>query len=236
MQQLFPAEGETLPQLRFPEFQKAPEWEEKRLGELLLRQPDYGVNAPAAPYSKDLPVYLRITDISDDGHYLQDKKVSVAIEVTKESYLNEGDIVLARTGASVGKSYRYRKDDGNFVFAGFLIRIKPNNAKILSDFLFNYFSTKRYWKWVGITSTRSGQPGINSSEYATLQVSLPPSNEHGDGLNEHGDGLLEQQKIVDCLSSLDDLISTQTQKIDMLKLHKKGLLQGLFPQINETKR
>ncbi|MEL6353724.1 MAG: hypothetical protein AAFR58_18520, partial [Cyanobacteria bacterium J06627_28] len=103
-----------------------------------MKKPDYGVNAPAVPYSDDLPAYLRITDISNEGYYLCDQKVSVKIEAKDENYLSEGDIVLARTGASVGKSYKYRKEDGNLVFAGFLIRIRPDPQKLDSTFLFTF--------------------------------------------------------------------------------------------------
>ncbi len=213
-----------VPKLRFPEFRESGEWKNKRLGELLLVHPDYGVNAPAVPYSEDLPAYLRITDISDEGYFLRDKKTSVSINTTEENYLIEGDIVLARTGASVGKSYKFRKEDGKLVFAGFLIRIKPNPKKIDSTFLFNFISTQQYWNWVGITSARSGQPGINGNEYSTLPIPVPP----------HERELSEQQKIADCLSSIDERITAEAQKLATLKTHKKGLMQQLFPAEGET--
>ncbi len=175
-------------------------------------------------YSEDLPTYLRITDISDEGYFLCDKKTSVAVNVTDENYLSDGDIVLARTGASVGKSYKFRKEDGKLVFAGFLIRVKPDHKKINSTFLFGFFSTEQYWDWVGITSARSGQPGINGNEYATLLIPVPP----------HDGELSEQQKIADCLASLDELITLEAQKLDTLKTQKKGLMQQLFPAEGET--
>ena len=217
----------TVPKLRFPEFRDAGDWEEKKLGELLSNHPDYGVNAAAVPYSEDLPAYLRITDISDEGYYLCDKKVSVDIEAKNENYLSEGDIVLARTGASVGKSYRYKKEDGKLVFAGFLIRTKPDPQKLDPTFLFNFISTKQYWNWISVNSARSGQPGINSNEYAVLPVPVPP-------YEKEGADLLEQKKIADCLSSIDSLIAAETQKLETLKAHKKGLMQQLFPAEGET--
>lgn len=217
MQQLFPREGETQPRLRFPEFQNAGEWEVQPLGQLLVSNPDYGVNAAAVPFSEVLPKYLRITDISEDGAYLSNKMVSVDIEPTDGNYLDEGDIVLARTGASVGKSYRYRKEDGRLVFAGFLIRIKPAKNKLVSAYLANFLTTDVYWDWVAVTSTRSGQPGINSTEYSSLSIPLPPGD------------LSEQQRIADCLTSLDDLMTAEAQKLEALKAHKKGLMQQLFP-------
>jgi len=220
MQQLFPAEGETVPRVRFGEFLDGEEWEEKTLGECLLQKPEYGINAAAVPFSKNLPTYLRITDISEDGYYLRNQMVSVEKDVTKENYLNEGDIVLARTGASVGKSYKYRATDGKLVFAGFLIRVKPNSKKINSELLFQFLSTEKYWRWVNFISARSGQPGINGVEYASMPITLPPT-------------LNEQQKIAATLTSLDDLLTTQTQKLEALKMHKKGLMQQLFPNPNE---
>lgn len=217
IQQLFPVEGEKVPKLRFPEFKDCEEWEYKKLGDCLLRHPEYGLNAAAVPYSDNLPTYLRITDISEDGFFVSQQKVSVDWDVTEENYLDDGDIVLARTGASVGKSYMYRNYDGKLVFAGFLIRIKPNKNRLVSELLYQFLSTEIYWKWVDLTSQRSGQPGINGNEYASLSVPLPPT-------------INEQQKIADCLSSLDEQMNVQKQKIEDLKLHKKGLMQGLFPK------
>src|SRR5487761_2201664 len=98
----------VVPKRRFPEFREAGEWSNALLGKLLIGSPDYGVNAAAVPFADNLPKYLRITDISEGGQYLPDKQVSVDLDATDENYLDDGDIVLARTGASVGKSYRYR--------------------------------------------------------------------------------------------------------------------------------
>ncbi|MDD4273200.1 MAG: restriction endonuclease subunit S [Desulfobacter postgatei] len=210
-----------VPKLRFPEFQDAGEWKVSPLGKKLLKCPEYGINAPAVPYSKKLPTYLRITDISEDGYFIEKQKVSVAKEVIADNYLREGDIALARTGASVGKAYRYRESDGELVFAGFLIRIRPDQKKLNTEFLIHFLSTEQYWTWVSFTSARSGQPGINGKEYASLPVPLPPT-------------MSEQQKIADCLSSLDQLIAAQAHKLDTLKSHKKGLMQQLFPAPGQT--
>ena len=210
-----------LPMLRFPAFRDAGEWTSALLGKLLIGSPDYGVNAAAVPFADNLPKYLRITDISEGCQYLPDKQVSVDLDATAENYLDEGDIVLARTGASVGKSYRYRKEDGKLVFAGFLIRVKPDPRLLISTYLANFLTTDQFWKWVAVTSARSGQPGINSTEYSSLAIPLPPN-------------FPEQQKIADCLASLDERITLEAQKLDTLKTHKKGLMQQLFPAEGET--
>jgi type I restriction enzyme S subunit len=226
MQQLFPREGETCPRLRFPEFRDAPEWGAVPMGELLTEKPEYGVNAPAVPYSANLPTYLRITDIDDDGRFIAEGKVSVAVDVKDDNYLNEGDIVLARTGASVGKSYLYRKEDGRLVFAGFLIRIRPNREKIVSAFLSSFLTTQQYWDWVRVTSARSGQPGINGSEYSSFPIPIPPGTKGGE--------LAEQRRVANCLSALDAGIAAESEKLDTLKTHKKGLAQQLFPSPEEV--
>ena len=222
MQQLFPQPGETRPRRRFPEFEDAPDWEEVTLGTLLDRPPDYGVNAAAVPFSESLPTYIRITDINDDGQFASRARVSVDIDATDEQYLEDGDIVLARTGASVGKSYRYREEDGRLVYAGFLIRVRPNPERLLSQFLAAYLSTWSYWDWVRLTSARSGQPGINATEYASIPLPLPPDRRT----------LAEQQRIADCLTSIDDQLNAQARKLDTLKQHKQGLLLQLFPSLD----
>lgn len=222
MQQLFPQPGDTVPRRRFPEFEDAPDWGEVTLGTLLDRPPDYGVNAAAVPFSENLPTYIRITDINDDGQLASQARVSVDINATDEHYLEDGDIVLARTGASVGKSYRYREEDGRLVYAGFLIRVRPNQERLLSRFLAAYLSTWSYWDWVRLTSERSGQPGINAAEYASIPLPLPPDR----------GTLTEQRKIADCLTSIDDELNAQARKLDTLKQYKRGLLQQIFPSLD----
>ena len=210
-------EKKLIPELRFEEFENDGEWKEEKLGDCLLQKPEYGMNAPAVPFSDCLPTYLRITDISEEGNFLSEGKVSVDREVTANDYLSEGDIVLARTGASVGKSYKYRKKDGELVFAGFLIRVKPNPKRLNSELLFQFLATSNYREWVRAVSVRSGQPGINGTQYSNMPIYLPPRVE-------------EQQKIASCLFSLDELITAHSDKLEALKNHKKGLMQNLFPQ------
>jgi type I restriction enzyme S subunit len=220
MQQLFPRPGETRPRLRFPEFRDAGHWRFKPLGKLLDGKPSYGVNAAAVPFSEDLPTYVRITDIDDDGRLVGTDRVSVDIEASSDDYLRDGDIVLARTGASVGKSYRYRTEDGRLVYAGFLIRIRPNPKLLNSIFLASYLFTGDFWDWVRLTSARSGQPGINGAEYACLPIPIPPPTEGEPA---------EQRRIANCLASLDDLIAAKAEKLATLRDHKRGLMQQLFP-------
>lgn len=211
----------TYPKIRFPEFRDSRNWSTIRLGDCLLQAPDYGLNAPAVPYSDKLPTYIRITDIADNGTFLSNNKMSVDTELTDDNSLHEGDIVLARTGASVGKAYKYRTKDGQLIFAGFLIRIRPDQQKCISEYIYQYFFTPSFKEWVHITSARSGQPGINSKEYSSLLIPYTTI-------------LPEQQKIADCLSSLDDYIDKTKRKLEQLRVHKKGLIQQLFPTRGKT--
>lgn len=184
------------------------------MGDLCCNQGDYGINAPAVAYSNDLPTYLRITDISDDGKFIIDNKASVNSPNSESYHLKEGDIVFARTGATVGKTYLYDPADGDLVFAGFLIRFSPNEQKIVPYYLKTYTNTAAYWYWVKIISQRSGQPGINAAEYSSLQLPVPP--------------LAEQKKIAEVLGVWDKAIEKQSQLIEQLTLRKRGLMQQLL--------
>ena len=190
------------------------EWEVKRLGEVCINNGDYGLNAPATDYDEDLPTYLRITDIDDDGKFNQSEKKSVNSPLSENYYLKDGDIVFARTGATVGKTYLYDKNDGELVYAGFLIKFTPNKEIILPYFLKSQTNTREYANWVSITSQRSGQPGINAAEYCSYKLALPP--------------LLEQKHICDLLSLWDTAIAKQTALIEKLTLRKRGLMQKLL--------
>jgi len=189
------------------------DWELMPLGESLIGRPQYGINAAAAPFSDRLPTYIRITDISPEGRFAPAELVSVNTTRANDYFLVEGDIVLARTGASVGKSYRYRSEDGQLVFAGFLIRVRPNPDRLLPGYLAAYLTTGPYWSWVRMMSMRSGQPGVNGNEYAQLPVPHPP--------------LPEQRAIATALSDVDALLGG----LDRLIAKKRDLKQAAMQQL-----
>jgi type I restriction enzyme S subunit len=199
-------------QKRLPGFQG--EWEMKRLGDCLLSRPDYGINAPAVSFSDKLPRYIRITDISEHGRFSPAPGVSVKAPSPDQFYLHEGDVVFARTGASVGKSYLYDTRDGQLVFAGFLIRVRPNPEVLIPAFLAGYANTAAYWNWVRLMSMRSGQPGINANEYAQLPLALP--------------SVPEQTAIAEVLSDLDAELAAFEQRRDKTRALKQGMMQELL--------
>ena len=160
---------------------------------------EYGLNAAATEYDGKHK-YIRITDIDDSTHlFLQDDLTSPDIDFsTADDYLlQEGDVLFARTGASVGKTYIYRRSDGDLYFAGFLIRAKIK-SDYDADFVFQNTLTDSYDSYIRITSQRSGQPGVNAQEYANFALSVP--------------SLAEQKKIGAYFSRLDTLITLHQHK------------------------
>lgn len=135
---------------------------------------EYGLNAAAVPYDGKVK-YLRITDIDDDTReFIQDSLTSPDASEAQigACLLNEGDVLFARTGASVGKTYRYQAKDGPAAFAGFLIRAIPNTDTD-SCFLYQSTLTDAYRRYIDITSQRSGQPGVNAAEYSNWRLMVP---------------------------------------------------------------
>lgn len=170
------------------------------------------MNAAAKPYDGQNK-YIRITDIDETSSTYNNEDVVSPDGTLSENYMvNERDILLARTGASTGKSYLYRKSDGKLYFAGFLIR--ANVAEHNPYFVFSQLHTHRYWRWVSIMSARSGQPGINSQEYASFPIFTTT--------------LIEENKISTLLSLIDERIATQNKIIEDLKKLKSAISKHLF--------
>ena len=191
--------------MRFPEF--TGEWKMATFGDI-AKGFDYGMNAAAKSFDGNNK-YIRITDIDEvSSQYLYDDVVSPDGELEDRYLVKENDILLARTGASTGKSYLYRNSDGKLYFAGFLIR--ANIYKHNSYFVFSQLHTLRYKKWISVMSARSGQPGINSQEYASFPV--------------YTTSLQEEDKIATFLKLLDERIITQNKIIEDLKKLKSAII------------
>ena len=198
-----------VPALRFPEFTE--EWKKCKFGEIATGF-DYGMNAAAKPYDGQNK-YIRITDIDETSSTYNNEDIVSPDGTLSENYMvNERDILLARTGASTGKSYLYRKSDGKLYFAGFLIR--ANVAEHNPYFVFSQLHTHRYWRWVSIMSARSGQPGINSQEYASFPIFTTT--------------LIEENKISTLLSLIDERITTQNKIIEKLETLIKGIIETVI--------
>ena len=195
-------------------------WKMVRLGECLKQKPDYGINAPAVPYDNNLPTYLRITDITEDGYYSKKDIVSVSSQDALKYVMDEGDLVFARTGASTGKTYLYNSQDGMLVFAGFLIRVRTDENKLLPEFFKYQTQTPQYKNWIAANSMRTGQPGINGNEYEEFSVPIPYKNDKPD--------LVEQRRIAAILSGIDAKIAAEEKVLEKYNLIKKGLMEKLL--------
>ena len=200
--------------MRFPEFHG--EWEKCEFGDIATGF-DYGMNAPAKVFDGENK-YIRITDIDEASSIYNDSDIVSPDGTLTDTYLvNERDILLARTGASTGKSYLYKKTDGKLYFAGFLIR--ANVPEHNPYFVFSQLHTHRYWKWVSIMSARSGQPGINSQEYSSFPI--------------YTTSIQEERKISKLLSLLEERIATQSKLIEKLESLIKGLNDFLYTQYGD---
>ena len=173
------------------------------------------MNAAAKNYD-GVNKYIRITDIDEASSTYTDKDIVSPDGVLTDNYLvNNRDILLARTGASTGKSYLYKKSDGKLYYAGFLIRANVTTHD--PYFVFSQLHTHRYWRWVSIMSARSGQPGINSQEYSSFPI--------------YTTSIEEESKIAKLLSLLDERIATQNKIIDKLQSLIKGISNRIFASI-----
>ena len=198
------------------------EWKIKKLSECCF-EPNgvYGINAAAVDYNPKLPVYIRITDINESGEFLNENKKCVISEFADTYILKKNEIVFARTGATVGKTYLFNANDGELVYAGFLIKFHPIPSALNSSFLKFYTETSGYWNWVNIMSTRSGQPGINGIEYGTKLIPVP---------------LIHEQKLIqNKLWGMQKLITKEKKYCLKLNQIKKGLMADLLSGKIEVK-
>ena len=173
-------------------------WEQRKLSEMCGTF-EYGLNAAAKEFDGKNK-YIRITDIDDASREFLLSDLSspdICLDGMSKYLLSSGDIVFARTGASVGKTYIYRENDGIVYFAGFLIRAKVNQDND-AEFVFQSTLSPSYEKYIRITSQRSGQPGVNAQEYSEYDL-FAPSKE-------------EQQRIGHFLRGIDNLITLHQRK------------------------
>ena len=205
------------PRIRFKGF--SDDWEQRKLGDV-ANSFEYGLNVAAKAYD-GINKYIRITDIDDVScKFLFNNLTSPNVNISEaiNYQLKKGDILFARTGASVGKTYLYSEKDGMVFYAGFLIRAKISSSYD-SNFIFQNTLTESYRRYIQITSQRSGQPGVNAQEYGEYKLMIPR--------------LLEQKKIGNYFKYLDTLITLHQRKLEKLKIIKKSMLEKCFPKKGE---
>lgn len=159
-----------------------------KLKNLLLSKPQYGANeAGIIRDNNEQPRYIRITDIDENGLISPDELGATVANLDGKYILNENDIVIARSGATVGKAYIHRHLPYTCVYAGYLIRFVVDSEKILPNYLFAYTQLSPYKEWVNAIQRPSAQPNINAEEYQSLEIPLP--------------NLSKQQDIVDYINA-----------------------------------
>ena len=143
--------------------------ETKPLVDVCIKSGEYGSNTSAIDYD-GITRYVRITDITDSGKLNQ--MVASPKKVEDKYRLNINDLLFARTGNTVGKTYLH--EGGDMIFAGYLIRYKLNEEVMLPQFAFSYTHTKTYYDWVERTKKVGAQPNISAAQYDEMPIPLPP--------------------------------------------------------------
>ncbi|MCQ2077175.1 MAG: restriction endonuclease subunit S [Bacteroidaceae bacterium] len=174
----------------------------------------YGIAASAVDYDPQKPTYLRITDINDDGTINFDGLKSVDDENSSKFVLKENDIVFARTGASTGRSYFYQKEDGNFVYAGFLIKFSLDSHKVNPRYLKYYTHSKEYYDWVHSFDSGATRGNINAKTFGDMLIDLPDRR--------------CQDEIVSILKELDDKIAVNRRICENLEAQAQALFKNWF--------
>ncbi|CDF80307.1 type I restriction-modification system, specific ity subunit S [Formosa agariphila KMM 3901] len=216
MQQLFPAIGETKPQYRFPEFENDGDWEIKelkKLGKLIN-----GLTYSPKDVRKQGLLVLRSSNVQN-GRILLDDCVYVRTDINGANLSSPDDILICvRNGSKrlIGKNAIIPDGLPLATHGAFMTMFRANNP----SFVFQLFQTESY-KYQVKADLGATINSINGKNFIKYEFAVPKNPK-------------EQQKIADCLSSADNLIHAQTTKIKNLKNHKKGLMQQLFPNINEV--
>lgn len=193
--------------------------------DLLSCKPQYGAGESGIPRKTNRqPRYIRITDIDENGLVAFDELGATADTVEDKYILNDNDILIARSGATVGKAYIHKNAPYVCFYAGYLIRFIFDTKKVLPDYVFTYTQLNTYKEWVNAIQRPSGQPNINAEEYQSLEIPLPP---------------LDIQKFI--VSKVNNAYSKKLQKereaqalldgIDDYLLHELGIL---LPKIDTS--
>ena len=192
-------------------------WEVRRLRFLIKGKLKYGANSSGVDYNPDLLRYIRITDFSKDGNLNEENKISLDVENATEYLLNEGDLLFARSGATVGKVFKCNKLSEPSCFAGYLIKAVPNKEIILSNFLFMYTQSLVFEKWKNSIFIKATIENISADKYAQLWVTLPK--------------IEEQQKILSFIENettiIDTAIDRANREIKLIREYRTRLISDV---------
>lgn len=197
------------------------------LGALSLDGGRYGIAAPAVEFDSCLPSYLRITDINDDGTLNQTDRKSVNDPSATKFMLQEGDIVFARTGNSTGRNYYYDPRDGEFAFAGFLIKFSLDGSKVNPRFIKYYTQSRMYWDWVASFNAGSTRGNINAKTYAQMPI-LHPERSTQDAIVAICDALSDKMRVNNRINGyLEELLLAKYDKLFPVNADFTGILSDV---------
>ena len=182
----------------------------------LLKTPmQYGANEAGITFDKTLPRYIRITDITSDGRLKQDNRLCIEDTVAKPYILQDGDLLFARSGGTVGKSFLYKQSYGNAAFAGYLIRAVVNRTIAVPEYVYYYTNSSIYDTWKNSIFIQSTIQNIGADRYSNMPIIVPNNIE-------------EQRSIVEYLNErcvgIDALIRKKQQYLTEIENYKKSLI------------
>jgi restriction endonuclease S subunit len=176
----------------------------------------YGANEAAELDDPEMPRYIRITDVDEDGRLRDETFKSIPEEIARPYLLKEGDLLLARSGATVGKSFYYEPSWGRAAYAGYLIRARFDPTKTMPRFV-NYFTNSyQYWQWLNSSFIQATIQNVSAEKYSNLLISLP--------------SYPEQRAIAAFLdretAQIDAMIEKVRQSIDLLREYRTALISA----------
>ncbi|MCD6578347.1 restriction endonuclease subunit S, partial [bacterium] len=189
-------------------------WKVKKLKYVIEGKLKYGANEASIFENPDEPRYIRITDFNAEGNLRKDTFKSLPYDLAKEYLLKEGDILFARSGATLGKTFQFKKYKGLACFAGYLIKASPLQKIIISDYLYYFTKSSLYERWKESIFSQATIQNIGADKYSELLIPVPP--------------LSEQQQIVfyieKQISFIDPKIEKTKKMIELLKEYKTSLI------------
>ena len=157
---------------------KVPEhWEVKKLKHIVTKPLMYGANEAAIDDDRDQPRFVRITDIRNNGTLREDTFRSLPWHLAKPYMLREGDVLLARSGATVGKSFIYSSDWGECCFAGYLIKASIDISKASPYWFYRYTESDYYRNWISSTLIQATIQNVSAEKYNNFSLCIPPKQE-----------------------------------------------------------
>ena len=202
------------------------DWEVRRIKHLIAFPLQYGANETGEDFDEMLPRYIRITDISANNELKNDGKLSLSNDKAKGYILQDGDVLFARSGATVGKTFYYKGEYGLACFAGYMIRLTADSRKISGRFIYYYTLSKAYAEWTNMIFIQATIQNISAEKYSELHMPVPP--------------LPQQEKIIHFLDSrcaeIDAVIAAKQRQNELLKEQRQSIIfeavtKGLDPTV-----